>query len=56
MSALAVFRTMMNRLGFSIAAAEHIYTNQGIDLLEELACLSVEVISNLMKAIRRGGH
>ena len=56
MTALVVFRTMMNHLGFSNAAAEHIYTDQGINLLEEVVFLSVEGISNLMRTVRRRGH
>ena len=56
MADLAVFCTMMNRLGFINAVEEHIYTDQGIDLLEEAEFLTGEGISNLMKTVRRGEH
>ena len=56
MAALSVLRTMMKRLGFSNTASEHIYTDEGIDSLKEVAFLSGEGISNLMKTVQRGGH
>ena len=56
MAALSVFCTMMNPLGFINAVEEHIYTYQGIDLLEEAEFLTGEGISNLMKTVCKGGH
>ena len=56
MASLAVFRTMMNPLVFSNAAAEQIYNNQGIGSLEEVAFLSREGNFNFMKTVRIGGY
>ena len=46
----------MRRLGFSNEAANNIFTDQGINYLEEVELLTGEGISYLMKTIRCGGH
>ena len=47
---------MVVRLGFRNAAANNIFTDQGIDTLEEVELLTGLGISDLMKTIRSGGH
>ena len=56
MATVATFHTMMNRLGFSNNAANNFFSEEGIDLLEDIDFLSSEGISNLLKTICRGGH
>ena len=56
MATIETFRTMMIRLGLSNEADNNIFTDQGIDYLEEVEFLTGEGISHLMKKIRRGGH
>ena len=56
MATVATLLTMMSRLSFSNDAANHIFTEQGIDLLEEIAFLSSKGISNLLKTVCCGGH
>ena len=56
MATVSTFRTMMNRLGFSKKSANHIFDEQGTDLLEEIAFLSIEGTTNLLKTVRCGGH
>ena len=52
----ATFITMMNRLGFSNEAANHIFVDQQIDALDEIMFLDADGILNLLKSILRGGH
>ena len=47
---------MINNLGFSNDAANHILVEQQIDSLDEIAFLDAAGISNLLKSVRRGGH
>ena len=56
MATLANFRTMMVCLGFSNAASNNIFMDQVINTLDEVAFLTGEGISDLMKTIQRGGH
>ena len=52
----ANFCTMTNRLGFSNDAANHIFVEQQIDSLDEIAFIDAAGISDLLKSVRRGGH
>ena len=56
MATQATFRTMMNCLGLSNDSANHIFVEQQIDSLDEIAFLDAAGISNLLKSVRRGGH
>ena len=56
METQATFCTMINNLGFSNDAANHIFVEQQIDSLDEIAFLDAAGISNLLKSVRRGGH
>lgn len=51
----AEMRTMMTRLGFSVAAAQAIVDDQGIDTLGKIKLLTDKEIENLCKVIRRPG-
>ena len=52
----ATFRTMMNCLGFRNDAANHIFVEQQINSLDEIAFLDAAGISNLLKSVQCGGH
>ena len=56
MATILTFRTMMVRIRYSNAASDNIFMDQGIDTLEEVALLTGEGISDLMKTIWRRGH
>ena len=51
MATILTFRTMMVRIRYSNAASDNIFMDQGIDTLEEVALLTGEGISDLMKTI-----
>ena len=55
MAAVNAMRTMLNRIGFTIAASQVIVDEQGLDSLEEIRLLTDDEIENLCKVIRRPG-
>jgi ribosomal protein S13 len=55
MAAVIAMRTMFNRIGFTVAAAQVIVDEQGMDTLDEIKLLTDDEIENLCKVIRRPG-
>ncbi len=47
---------MLHAIGFLVAAANLIFTGQGINLIEELATLDDESVSTLFKVLRLPGR
>ena len=45
----------MQGIGFTQAAADEMYDNQGIDLIEELRTLDNDAVTTLCKTLRRPG-
>ena len=55
MAAVNAMRTMLNRIGFTIAASQVIVDEQGLDSLDEIRLLTDDEIDSLCKVIRRPG-
>ena len=55
MAAIISIRAMLQRVGFSAAAATYITDNQGLDTLDEMKILTDTEVENLCKVIRRPG-
>jgi hypothetical protein len=55
MAAVSAVRTMLNRIGFTIAASQVIVDEQGLDSLDEIKPLTDDKIEDLCNVIRRPG-
>ena len=53
MAANVASRTMLTGLGFSQAAADEIYNNQGIDSIDEWKEMDEDSVATLCKVLRR---
>ena len=55
MAAVHAMRTMLTRIGLSIAASQVIVEEQGMDTLDEIKLLTDDEIESLCKVVRRPG-